>query len=569
MIRDYILIFKEFATSNKRYFTFLTLMSFLSSFFSVSMIAFVLPVLNFIEVNGNIDNSKNYWKFISQFFNTINLDMTIYTLALLNLAIVFLFQVIDYFRLIYIQNLYPLGMKYVRRSLMSKFLLDDYLNISQHSKSSLITLYSMHASEYGNLFYRMFVLLFLVVQIIFYVFALSLLNTYLLLLITIYIVMISVITLKRGRYALTSGKEIATINDKIIQRVTETIDALKIAKVLNYEKTLYNKSVEDSDLLQNSSMKVYKITSLLIFIDTLNFIFLMSTLIISYVYFQLPLSEIVIFMFLLFRLVPILKQINLEKIEVNAKLESALKIRRLVDERDLPKKFSNTRKRQGLRKIELHNVSFSYQNKRILSDISLTFDTKNQYIIKGRSGCGKSTIADMILGLYKPTGGTVTYYDENAVCLDNRSISKFYMSQEPFVLNGSVRDNLLYGISDEVTVDDAELNEALTKVDLETLFNQLNGLDTIINEDGANLSGGQKQRLALARLFIQPYDLIVLDEHTSAIDHQSILIINKAIRSIKNSMIISITHNATVMNEADYIIDLEHTTFSRNKDKIT
>ena len=74
---------------------------------------------------------------------------------------------------------------------------------------------------------------------------------------------VALLTLNRGEYALTSGKQIANINDKILQRVTETLDALKIIKVFNYEKPLYAKSVKDSQLLQTKSFSVYKTSSLL------------------------------------------------------------------------------------------------------------------------------------------------------------------------------------------------------------------------------------------------------------------------------------------------------------------
>ena len=90
MLSDYLLIVKEFAIQNKRYCTFLAVLSFFTSLFSVSMIAFVLPILNFIEANGDIDTTKNYWNIIVSFFDIINLDMNIYTLAILNLVIVLL-----------------------------------------------------------------------------------------------------------------------------------------------------------------------------------------------------------------------------------------------------------------------------------------------------------------------------------------------------------------------------------------------------------------------------------------------------------------------------------------------
>lgn len=558
MRKDYWNIIKEFANQNKVYFAFLAVLSLITSVFSVSTVAFILPVLNFIETNGSVDISEGYWSIINSLFEVLNLDLNIYSLAILNLAIVFTFQVIDYFRLIYIQNLYPLGMTFVRKKLMRTFLLDDYLKINAHSKSSLVTLYSVHASEYGNLFYRMFVLFFLVIQILFFTLVLSFINYNLLFMITSYIIAITYVTRNRGKYALHSGKVIANINDQILQRVTEILDSLKISKVFNFEEELYKKSVQDSDHLQNKSMSIYKTSSLLIFIDTFNFIFLMSILIVSYKYFELPLSEIVTFLFLLFRLVPNLKQFNLEKVEINAKLESALKIKRLVDESKDTKKFEKYERTNSLSKIQISDVSFKYKSKTVLSNVTLTFGKSKRYAIKGRSGSGKSTLVDLILGLISTDSGKILYYNDHDQSIDRRTINTFYLSQNPFILTGTVRDNLLFGLNDVADFDET-LNVALRHVDLENYFGNLEGLETVVQENGANLSGGQKQRLALARLFVRHYDLIVLDEHTSAIDTESVTIINRAIKNIENSTIISVTHNTTVMDDADVVIELEDT----------
>jgi ABC-type multidrug transport system fused ATPase/permease subunit len=441
---------------------------------------------------------------------------------------------------------------------MAKYLLDDYLNINRHAKSSLVTLYTMHASEYGNLFYRMFVFFSLIAQIIFFTVILSAINIYLLFLILLYITLIMFFTQKRGGYALKSGREIANINDKILQGVTEALGSLKITKVLNYEKNIFEKSTSESEMLQKKSRNIYKIKGLLNFIDTFNFIFLMSIMVISYQYFKLPLSEIITFMFLLFRLVPILKQLNLEKIEINSKLESALKIYQFLDKCDQPPKFKKSPKTNSLNMIKIESMSFKFGDQYVLTNVNLTFESSKHYAIMGRSGSGKSSLMNLVLGLYKPTSGNIMYYNKEDKLINVESLHMFYMSQEPFILNGTVRENLLFGLNEELRNVADILQSALRKVDLEVFFDQAQGLDTVIDEDGANLSGGQKQRLALARVFIRHYDLIVLDEHTSAIDQESIKIINEAIRCIQDSTIISITHNSNVINNADEIIELEN-----------
>ena len=114
---------------------------------------------------------------------------------------------------------------------------------------------------------------------------------------------------------------------------------------------------------------------------------------------------------------------------------------------------------------------------------------------------------------------------------------------------------------------DEVLIKALKSVDMWSLFSESEYLETVIQEGGANLSGGQKQRLALARLFVQHYDLIILDEHTSSIDKSSIKIINNAIRGIKNSIVINITHSDIIVENVDVVIELKDGTIKEIEGK--
>ena len=144
------------------------------------------------------------------------------------------------------------------------------------------------------------------------------------------------------------------------------------------------------------------------------------------------------------------------------------------------------------------------------------------------------------------------------------------MTQNPAIITGSVKENLCY-IKQTHNISDDELWWALEKVQLKQTFVERDGLDTFISENATNLSMGQMQRLALARVFLSDYQLIVLDEFSNGIDNESKqLIINALKKAVKDKICLCITHDRDVIDMADEVISFNDiTNIEKNTEKIS
>ena len=210
------------------------------------------------------------------------------------------------------------------------------------------------------------------------------------------------------------------------------------------------------------------------------------------------------------------------------------------------------------KEIKLENVTFSYDNKRdVLKNVNMTFPQKGMTAIVGESGCGKSTVVNMLVGAFRPQKGEVTVGGKQ---LEKLSRENWYshlsaVSYNTYIFNESVRDNFKMA---KENVSDEEIFAALEKVNLKEFIEENGGLDKVITEDANNISGGQKQRLALAIALVSGKDIYVFDEATSNIDIDSEAIIMKNIKAIsKNRSVIVISHRLANVVPADNIYYME------------
>ena len=210
------------------------------------------------------------------------------------------------------------------------------------------------------------------------------------------------------------------------------------------------------------------------------------------------------------------------------------------------------------KEIKLENVTFSYDGKRdVLKNVNMTFPEKGMTAIVGESGCGKSTVVNILVGAFRPQKGDVTVGGKQ---LEKLSRENWYsrlsaVSYNTYIFNESVRDN--FRIAKE-NVSDEEIFAALEKVNLKEFIEENGGLDKVITEDANNISGGQKQRLALAIALVSDKDIYVFDEATSNIDIDSEAIIMKNIKAIsKNRSVIVISHRLANVVPADNIYYME------------
>ena len=212
--------------------------------------------------------------------------------------------------------------------------------------------------------------------------------------------------------------------------------------------------------------------------------------------------------------------------------------------------------------VNIENVNFNYsenKDKLILDNFNIDID-KGMYLgIAGPSGCGKSSLIKSICKLEK-ADGTIIIDDTNINNLTRKDISNLIalVPQSPFLIAGTIYENITYGIDREVTIEEVE--DAAKKAYILDYINNLpEKFNSMISEGGNNLSGGQRQRIAIARIFLRKPKILILDEATSALDNTSEKYIQAEIEKMKlenNTTIIAIAHRLTTLKNCDRIIVL-------------
>ena len=206
--------------------------------------------------------------------------------------------------------------------------------------------------------------------------------------------------------------------------------------------------------------------------------------------------------------------------------------------------------------IKFKNVEFSYNEERkILKDINFELKSGDCIALVGPSGSGKSTIANLIPRLYDVCNGTITFDGEDVRNIDLTWLREQIgiVSQETYLFNGTIRENLLYAKPDAT---DEELMEACEKANIaDFILNQEKGLDAVVGNRGLKLSGGEKQRLSIARVLLKDPALLIFDEATASLDSISEKKIQDAINPIIDSRTsILIAHRLSTILAADEIL---------------
>lgn len=208
--------------------------------------------------------------------------------------------------------------------------------------------------------------------------------------------------------------------------------------------------------------------------------------------------------------------------------------------------------------LKLENVTFSYDGDRdVLKNVSAEFPRNGMTAIVGESGCGKSTIVNLLFGAAVPKSGKITVGGKKLSTLSREAYySKLsVVSYNTYIFNTTVRENFKLAKSD---VTDEEIFDSLKKVNLDRFIIDNGGLDKEISEDAKNISGGQKQRLALAVNLVANKDIYIFDEATSNIDIESEAIIIKNIKALsKTKNVIVISHRLENIVGSDLIYYME------------
>lgn len=220
----------------------------------------------------------------------------------------------------------------------------------------------------------------------------------------------------------------------------------------------------------------------------------------------------------------------------------------------------NIKKSYSYEGIRFENVSFGYRERsQVLSGINLEIPHNKVTAIAGESGCGKSTIVNMLLRFYDPTEGRITFNGRDFLSYDPTELRRqiIMVPQSVFVFSGTVRENLLIA---RENASEESLREVLGQVKLlDWIDSQPLGLDTPVGDAGARLSGGQRQKIGIARALLCEAEYIIFDEATSSVDEENEKEIWACIGELaKTRTLIIISHRLSTIRNADVIYLIEN-----------
>ncbi len=346
----------------------------------------------------------------------------------------------------------------------------------------------------------------------------------------------------------------------------ETISGVKIVKAFGMENYENNRFMHETKNYFNMVLRTVRIrnlsspvTEVLSIIIGVVIIYYGGLLVLQDK--TLEASQFLGFLFAIFQMMPPIKELGSVNNRIQEASAAAERIFEICDTEPLIKtKDGATELKEFNNKVTFEHISFHYEDSEelVLNDINFSVNKGDILALVGPSGGGKSTFVDLIPRFYDPTAGRILIDDTDIKELTVESLraKMGIVTQETFLFNTSVFDNIAYGLKD-FPMD--KMIEAAKMANAHTFISEMpNGYDTIIGERGVKLSGGQRQRLTIARALLKNPEIMIFDEATSALDNESEILVQEAIeRLMKNRTTFVIAHRLSTIRNATSIIVLD------------
>lgn len=376
------------------------------------------------------------------------------------------------------------------------------------------------------------------------------------------VLVIPMILLARRINSLSRRVAIARIeaNTTANAQVIETGSMMKLLKASADEDRALNRFQETVDRLASLQIKnaVYE-TILLVLPELFSSICAVLLIVLGYYYLDRPTSDIVLFSLLIYRAFNSIGRLQSQRRALITYIPGYEACHRLLQSA-LQEAEPSTQGRSFVDAlkdgIELQAVGFEYDNANaaVLHDIDLVIERGAYVGLVGQSGSGKTTIVDLITGLFIPAVGKILIDGKDLNELDIHSWREriAYVPQDPVLFNGTVRENILRDAGEprEITIEQAcdlaHVSEFVAELP--------DGFETVVGDRGSRLSGGQRQRIAIARALMREPDLLIFDEATSGLDSQSELFIRNTLNQLKGKItVIAIAHRFSAIRDVDII----------------
>jgi ATP-binding cassette subfamily B protein/ATP-binding cassette subfamily C protein len=341
--------------------------------------------------------------------------------------------------------------------------------------------------------------------------------------------------------------------------IGETFGNYKFVKLKGNEKSLFNNFTATSNVAARAQVISATLGALpKNLLESIGFSMLVLAVVFILWYYKSPESVIPIISMYALALYRILPSINRMLSNINNIAYNQRSLELVYDNTHQTTEIEGHEPLTFEKSIRIENLSFKYLiGDDVLNNVSLEIHKGEKVAITGESGGGKSTLVDLIIGIHRPSSGTI-YIDKTAITSENiRSWrSKIgYIPQGIYLFDGTVGENVAFGS----TQDDERLIHVLKMANIWDFLAQRDGANTRVGEGGIQLSGGQKQRIGIARALYRDPEMLVLDEATSALDNDTEARIMDEIYDVSaNKTLIVIAHRLTTVERCDRRIQIEN-----------
>ncbi len=356
-------------------------------------------------------------------------------------------------------------------------------------------------------------------------------------------------------------KEVENVSSK----VSDMIEMIPVTKAHGLEEEEIHKLNESLKKLKDSGLKLDKTGGYFSSINWVTYniiinLFVILAAIMAY-YGKIEIGDIVMYQ-TYFNMVMSHVNVIINMFQEIAKgFESMKSVTEIMASDDIEDNRNKIKLRYVHGTVQFEDVSYNYPDdiqKKVISDFTLNVEPGECVAFVGASGCGKSTIMNMIIGFLKPISGVMKIDGKDINMLNLEDYRKFIavVPQNSILFTGTIRENILYGMKN---VSDEKLQDIMDKANIREFVEKLpDGLDTFIGEHGGKLSGGQKQRISIARALIRDPKIIILDEATSSLDNISEYQVQKAMGSlIKGRTTFIVAHRLSTIRDADRIVVMD------------
>ncbi len=348
------------------------------------------------------------------------------------------------------------------------------------------------------------------------------------------------------------------------QSLIETLDAIQQLRTVQREKQYFSRVIDAADELRNSAIqsqwKTDAVNRLSFTIFLVGFELFRAIAMLMVVFSDLTVGQIfAVFGYLWFMMGPVQELLNIQYsyFAASAALKRLNEIFSLTQEPQHPCTVDPFNDDQGV-EIEFKNVCFSYNSEnRVIRDVSLTIPRGKKVAVVAVSGGGKSTLVQLLLGLYEKQKGEIFVNQVPLEQIGYQTVRQNIATvlQQPILFNTSIRENLSMGHQ----MSDEQLWQALQIAEMkQTIIDLPEGLDTLVGRNGIRLSGGQRQRLAIARMVLTKPQMVIFDEATSALDTETESRLHQNLADfLQGRTTLIIAHRLSAIKQADliYVID--------------